>query len=322
MSAGGVTSTTSWSNISEEWSYPSPTASLLIEGDMWFNTTASALKVYGAAAGVPAGTWASGGDMNTGRGSMAPSQAGSQTAAMASAGGGPSNVANVEKYNGTTWTETTDVNTARQGLGGSGTTTAALIFGGNGPVLVTESWDNSSWTEVSDLNTAPGSSATGAGTQTAAIRIGGYPVSSTTETWNGSSWTEVSELNTARGGGAAVGTTTAATFAGGGYPQPSVGANVEQWDGSSWTEIANITARSDNGAAGTKNLMLVMGGSPNTTEFWNGSSWTELADMATAREGQRGCGTSVAGDAFGGGPNKTATEEFTADATISTVTTS
>ena len=118
------------------------------------------------------------------------------TSSMLIIGGNPNTC---EFWNGSSWTETTDVNTARQGLGGSGTTTAALAFGGNGPVVVTESWDGSSWTEVSDLNTAPAASATGTGTQTAAIRMGGYPVSSATETWDGSSWTEVSELNNARG---------------------------------------------------------------------------------------------------------------------------
>src|SRR6056300_1221037 len=77
-----------------------------IEGQMWFNSTSQTLK--GAeAGGISLGTWASGGNLNTARGSYAPSQAGTQTAAMAATGGNPSNVTNVEQYNGTSWTETT-----------------------------------------------------------------------------------------------------------------------------------------------------------------------------------------------------------------------
>jgi hypothetical protein len=55
------------------------------------------------------------------------------------------------------------------------------------------------------------------------------------------------------------------------------------------------------GAAGTQSSFLLIGGSPNTTEFWNGSSWTELADLATPRQGLRACGSSTSAVAFGGG---------------------
>ena len=112
--------------LTEEWSFPEITATILQEGQMWFNSSSSALKGYGTAAGIPSATWASGGSMNTGRGSSAPSQAGSQTAAMVSTGASPPLLANVEQYNGSTWTETTDVNTARSGLGGSGTTLSLI----------------------------------------------------------------------------------------------------------------------------------------------------------------------------------------------------
>ena len=54
---------------------------------------------------------------------------GIQTAALYSSGIASSNVANVENYNGSSWTETTDVNTARRILAGGGTSTAQVIFG-------------------------------------------------------------------------------------------------------------------------------------------------------------------------------------------------
>ena len=45
----------------EEWSFPPSTATIVQEGQMWFNSSSSALKGYGTAAGIPAATWASGG---------------------------------------------------------------------------------------------------------------------------------------------------------------------------------------------------------------------------------------------------------------------
>jgi hypothetical protein len=36
-----------------------------------------------------------------------------------------------EEWNGTSWTELNDLNTARYGLGAGGTTSAGLAFGGN-----------------------------------------------------------------------------------------------------------------------------------------------------------------------------------------------
>jgi hypothetical protein len=39
-----------------------------------------------------------------------------------------------EEYNGSTWTSSGSLGTARYGLGGAGTQTAALAFGGSGPL--------------------------------------------------------------------------------------------------------------------------------------------------------------------------------------------
>ena len=132
------------------------------EGQIWFNTTTSDYKTITKVAGA----FATGNGMNTGRSGSAPSQSGTQTAALCATGGAPPNVANVEQYDGTSWTEVADVNTARQGGGGAGITTAALAVGGNGPVLIVESWNSTSWTEIADLNTNPTASSRATGTST------------------------------------------------------------------------------------------------------------------------------------------------------------
>ena len=55
-----------------------------------------------------------------------------------------------ESYNGTSWTEVGDLNSARVGGGGAGTSTAALLGGGGDTPnnAVTEEWNGSSWTET------------------------------------------------------------------------------------------------------------------------------------------------------------------------------
>ena len=66
------------------------------------------------------------------------------------------NLVIVESYDGTTWTETGDVNTTRQLAGCSAKAPAPtmLFFGGNPPATTkTELFNGTSWTEVNDLNT-------------------------------------------------------------------------------------------------------------------------------------------------------------------------
>ena len=119
---------------------------------------------------------------------------GISTAALAVSGTTTSALAGVtaivEEWNGTSWTETGDVNTARMGVGTAGTTTLALAFGGrqNPPVYsaLTEKFDGTSWTEVADLTTGrinPG----GCGSELAGICYGGDSSTapqSVTEEWN------------------------------------------------------------------------------------------------------------------------------------------
>jgi hypothetical protein len=58
-----------------------------------------------------------------------------------------------ESWNGTSWTELNDLNTARDLLGGAGNdNTSALAFGGDDPVsqiaVILNLWNGTSWTEV------------------------------------------------------------------------------------------------------------------------------------------------------------------------------
>jgi len=241
-----------------------------------------------------AGSWSSGGDLNTGRRSVA--AVGTQTANLI-AGGDPPVRANAEQYNGSSWTEVGDLNTARTRLGGAGTYTASIAFGGGtGPSnynASNESWDGSSWTEVGDLNTGRQYIVGVGSSNTAAIGFGGDTPSDTgaTETWNGSAWSEGNDLNTARSSSGGAGTSTAAIGFGGLTPaSPPFSALTEIYNGSSWTETGDLnTARYFGGGSGTTTAALAIAGSISTgvtgiTENFDGSSWTEVADVATARQ--------------------------------------
>ena len=109
-------------------------------------------------------------------------------------GPGTTFYANVEQYNGTSWTEIADVNQARNIAASAGSTTLAIMFGGNTPPAsvsaLTESWNGTSWTEVSDLGTAR-SKLNGQGTSSAAIASGGEvpPYSAATEEFTAADFT-------------------------------------------------------------------------------------------------------------------------------------
>jgi len=332
----------STSNVTEEWTFSGipPTATAVgysdsIIGDMYYNTTSGKFKAI-KTGGAPIGTWASGGTANTARRSLR--GFGPKTATLATGGYSTAPAGNTETYDGTSWTEVSDLNTSRFGMGGGGpSSSGGLVAGGNDgstPVAVNEIWNGASWTESGDLNqsrSTPAGSAT-EGSPTAGLIYGGYTTTqvATNESWNGSSWTEVGDLNETKNEGSnGTGTQTAALCIAG---NPRT-ANVEQWNGTAWTEINNLnTARNEQpGGNGSTTSALVYGGDAppgtNKTEAWDGSSWTEVGDLATPVKSTMGAGgsSSASGMKCMGytTTNVATTEEWTAaDFQIKTVTTS
>ena len=111
---------------------------------------------YGNSEEYNGSAWTAGGNLTSARAQLASTgSAGSQTAALCFLGRtAPGAVALVEQYDGSSWTEIADCNTARrESPGGSGTTTACVAFAGGEALAITESWNGTSWTEVADLNT-------------------------------------------------------------------------------------------------------------------------------------------------------------------------
>ena len=339
LAATGITATAQ-TTATEEWSFPS--GPHLNEGDL-FLSGGTALKGFGKAAGIPTATWASSGNLNQAR-NILDAQNGTQSSSKASGGSPPgtAGLANVEDYDGTSWSETTEMNTPRYSAAAAGANKdSALVFSGynntsplaspGGYLDATEKWNGSSWTEVNELNIKM-SNRSGNGTQTSALCYGGYESPyALTESWDGTNWTEVSDLNTGRMDLGGVGDSNTSALAFGGLVAPNTKSDrVETWDGTSWTEVNELnTNRAYVGGSGSKDLAIAFGGETPplraNTEAWNGTSWTEVADLSTARKSMGSSGSAVGGLAAGGNDGSTvvtATEEFTAPTTLSTVTVS
>jgi hypothetical protein len=295
-----------------------------ITGQVWYNETSQTMKVEAV---TTVGAWATGGNMNTAR-TGGGSAGTSNSSALAFGGELPANTAVTESYDGTSWTELNDLNSARRYLAGAGTQTSALAFGGfydpGGQSALTETWNGTSWTEVNDLNTARYFISGAGSDNTNAIATGGEAPAFTNaaETWNGTNWTNIANMNTTRASGGTVGTATLALAFGGlpSFPGTQT-ANTETWNGSSWTEVNNLnTARLRVATAGTQPSALCISGAlmPDTrvanVEEWNGTSWAEVADVSTAVQNSMGNSTSTSSAIKSGGdapPITNVTEEWT-----------
>ena len=89
----------------------------------------------------------------------------------------------VETWDGSSWTEVGDLNTARANLGGGGTTSLAIAVAGSPGPANTEQYDGSAWAEVADLSTGR-YNIRSCGTSRLAVAAGGEsPKSTATEEW-------------------------------------------------------------------------------------------------------------------------------------------
>jgi len=325
--------------LTEEFSVAPPTATIISQGQLYFNSTTNTFKE--TLFDVSAGAWASGPTLGTARYMV--SGAGTPTN-MIVYGGNVPNKTNTESWDGSSWTEVNDLNTGMNLRGQIGTYNAALAAGG-GPgshtsvIANNESWNGSSWTEVNDLNTAKGGMMS-AGTTTAGLMAGSQsnpPGTNTNESWDGTSWTEVADMNTAVFQHNGWGTQTSAIKMGGQTPPNPLSANTETWDGTSWTEVNNLnTAKRGGGTGGeTSASGIIFGGATgssqniNETEFWNGTSWSEQGNLGTARKFIGGSVNSPTFGVIGAGGytpsspyNRNITEEWTVDLSNKTITAS
>ena len=201
IAAGGYSyPPNTFSDITESWNGTSWTNLPATSGNSGFYKTGTGTQTAGLVVGFGTtqnqywngSAWTTNpATMNTslnGRG-----VSGTQISAIAAGGNGPAEaVSSSESYNGTSWTSTSNINTARYFLGAAGTSDSpSLIFQGNrspgSPVsTATELWDGTSWTNTSSTST-PTNAVGSAGTATSALSFGGDgpPIKAATEEWTG-----------------------------------------------------------------------------------------------------------------------------------------
>jgi len=304
-------------------------------GQVWYNSTSAVLKVRSA---TTSAAFASGGNMNTAR--FFGAGAGIQTAGLTFGGSinpYPVFSGKTESYNGTSWTNQSDLASPLTGIGvaGTGTQTAALAFGGNGGAGYTNNsaeYNGSSWTSGGNMvNTSRSRSAFGI--QTAAIGANAYlpgsQASTAAESYNGTSWTAITATGSARYDGSGFGTQTSGISLGGRNPPTTSLASVESWNGSSWTAGGSVPAGIEAAQGyGTQTAGAILGGGrgyptftfqPNQQDY-NGSTWTTSAALSTNRKLAMGGGTTNTNGGYIAGGTNTApsanaiasTEEFVA----------
>jgi len=287
---------------------------------------------------ITAGAWSAGGTIPY----SSPQKNGSGILTAAFAVGGetpPGAMVNTSvSYNGTSWTATNNINSARGDVMAAGTLTAGLIMGGyqnvpdpNFLFEETEEFNGTSWSEVNDMPTGA-YTGSGTGTQTAAFVNNMYigspgERSNVTYEYDGTNWSNGGSTAQTTNSRSSVGTLTAGLTVGG-RPAPSTFIDkTELYDGTSWTsgvDMISIFSAGGQSSKGTQSDCIIFGSpkTPANTDTYktDGTTWFTQPSMASTNN--NGTGTSTAALAFG---NSDTSVEFNGETTalnIKTITTS
>lgn len=262
---------------------------------------------------TPMFSWSTTGNMLTGR--RAHAGVGKQAATLAISGlqsGSGTPLSSTEVFNGSSWSASVNINTARSYLSGAGVITSAISFGGiytSSVSAVTEIFNGSSWRATGSLNTAR-STLAGVGNVNAGLSFGGIvsSASNVTETFFFDTWTVSGTLNNTRYSLSGSGYKNAA-MAMGGISGSSLNS-TEVFNGSTWANSVNLNSlRDSHTGAGSQSRSMVMGGTytivPDTfylatTEKWNGGAWRVSESISRPRWALASSGAHNAALVFGG----------------------
>ena len=295
------------------------------EGQIFFST---ASQFQGLKTVVSTSAWSAGANLNTNRRNMGSGQTPATAGVVFGGFNGTAATAVTEEYDGTGFSNSGNMGTARYQFNGFGVQTAAVGAGGyvSGDVANVEEYNGSTWAEVTNIPGARRGQA-GFGTLTAGVICGGVPNSNATLHYDGTNWTAGGNLpaGTDRTNSAGTGTQTAGLVAAGDTHQ------AFEYDGSSWTNGGSTTSDHDGGSdTGLQTAALVSagfesGGSGRITacETYDGTSFSTSPATLTQGRYSSGRGGAVGTTAFlcGGDANpglQGVTEEF--NISVNTIT--
>ena len=239
------------------------------------------------------------------------------------------------EWDGSSFTITANMATARQSYGGAGTATAAVGFAGDrnpGTSNATEEYNSglnpgagpAVWISIAS---APSGLRQGSGMGTTEAFLGAtsytMPSNKVFE-YDGTNWTNGGAMGSARYSFAGCGGTQTAAFICGGTDNNNTtnpqAVMTEEYNGTAWSPSGNLnTARLGGSAsAGSQTAGLAFSGGiagPDrtaVTEEYNGSSWTSSSSLSQKRSNTGGGGIQTSAICAGGQlpPTQTVTEEY------------
>ena len=211
---------TAWTEVNDMSRAPADTTGMGAGGTQTSALAAGTQPVSTLSESWDGSCWTSTPALNSGRGYLAGSIQSSTAGIVYGGLGPPAGVALTELYNGSTWSEVADLNTARRSNVGVGSSTAALGMGGYvaGNVANCESWNGSSWTAVNNQSNAGGGSAFG--TLASAVKTSGS--GNVVELWDGTNWSSGVNVPTTLSNRSGIGTSSLGLLAGGEPPPTGV----------------------------------------------------------------------------------------------------
>jgi hypothetical protein len=239
------------------------------------------------------------------------------------------------EWDGSTFTITANMATARQSYAGAGTATSAIGFGGDknpGASDDTEEYNSgfnpgagpAVWISIAS---APSGLRQGSGMGTTEAFLGAtsytMPSNKVFE-YDGTNWTNGGAMGSARYSFAGCGGTQTAAFICGGTDNNNTtnpqAVMTEEYNGSSWSPTGNLnTARlAGSASTGSQTAGLAFSGGiagPDrtaATEEYNGSSWTSSSSLSQKRSNVGGGGIQTSAICAGGNlpPAQSITEEY------------
>ena len=186
--------------------------------------------------------------------------------------GGYAQKCETEEYNGTVWSNASNMSNGQHAGGAAGTQNAALAFqgrtGGVNSGICTEEYNGTSWSTSGAVGAGARYTSQGFGTQNSAVAFGNQ---ADTHLYDGSTWSTLSGVAAAHpnyANGQSAGTQTGGlAFGGGNAYAGSANTTTYQFDGSIWSSVGTMITFAGHkfaGGTGDSHRSLAFGGNADS----------------------------------------------------------